>query len=157
MKTRYIKMELAIGSGMVAEEIPQVGNRFFESKTGELIVLDHQQKVVKKIYPKGDWYKFRSALKPVKKQPTPQFMQEMTLSMELQAITKENPLTRVDVIKKLWSFIRKHGLQNPQNRRNIDVGKNELTKALFKKEQISMFEMTKLISQHMKHMPRKRK
>ncbi len=59
-----------------------------------------------------------------------------------------SPLPRTEVTKKLWAYIRQHGLQDSQNRRMINADEN--LKAIFDgRSQVSMFEMTKLVSRHM--------
>ena len=60
-----------------------------------------------------------------------------------------NPLPRTEVTKKVWEYIKKFKLQNEANKRMIDA--DEKLKAVFGgKKQVSMFEMTKLISDHLK-------
>lgn len=76
-------------------------------------------------------------------------MKEMELSEELEAVTGKGPMSRGQVIKKVWDYIKKHDLQNPQNKRNILA--DEKLKVVFGgKKEVTMFEMTKLLSQHMK-------
>ena len=75
-------------------------------------------------------------------------MKPMTLSAELQAVVGEGPMPRSEVVKKLWEYIKKNDLQNPQNKRNILA--DEKLKAVFGgKEEVTMFEMTKLVSAHL--------
>jgi chromatin remodeling complex protein RSC6 len=58
------------------------------------------------------------------------------------------PLPRTEVTKKVWEYIKKHKLQNAENKRNIDA--DDKLKAIFGgKKQVTMFEMTKLISAHL--------
>lgn len=79
----------------------------------------------------------------------PALMKEMELSEELEAVTGKGPMSRGQVIKKVWDYIKKHDLQNPQNKRNILA--DEKLKVVFGgKKEVTMFEMTKLLSQHMK-------
>ncbi len=67
----------------------------------------------------------------------------------LAAVVGSTPLPRTEVTKKLWHYIRKNGLQDSINRRMINADDN--LKAVFNgKSQVSMFEMTKLVSRHMK-------
>ena len=73
----------------------------------------------------------------------------MTPSAILAAVVGANPLPRTEVTKKVWDYIKKFNLQNALNRRMIDA--DEKLKAVFGgKKQVSMFEMTKLISDHLK-------
>ena len=81
--------------------------------------------------------------------PNAAFMKAMTPSAVLAAVVGSTPLPRTEVTKKVWEYIKKLDLQNPQNRRMIDA--DEKLKAVFGgKKQVSMFEMTKLISDHLK-------
>jgi chromatin remodeling complex protein RSC6 len=73
----------------------------------------------------------------------------LNLSAELEAVVGAGPLPRTEVVKKLWEYIKKNNLQNPANKRNILA--DEKLKAVFGgKAEVTMFEMTKLVSAHMK-------
>ena len=77
------------------------------------------------------------------------FMKPLTPSAELSAVVGNKPLPRTEVTKKLWAYIKKNGLQDKKNRRNINADEN--LKPIFGgKAQVSMFEMTKLVSKHLK-------
>ncbi len=78
----------------------------------------------------------------------PALLKPMNLSEELEAVVGKGPLPRSQVVKNLWEYIKKHDLQNPQNKRNILADEKLLT--LFKKKEVTMFEMTKIVSPHMK-------
>ncbi len=80
--------------------------------------------------------------------PNAAFMKPMNLSPELQAVVGKGPMPRSEVVKKLWEYIKKNGLQDQQNKRNINADEN-LKKVFGGKETVSMFEMTKLVSQHL--------
>lgn len=76
------------------------------------------------------------------------FMKPMNISPELALVVGEDPMPRSEVVKKLWVYIKKHGLQDEKNKRNINADEN--LKAVFGgKETVSMFEMAKLISKHL--------
>jgi upstream activation factor subunit UAF30 len=77
----------------------------------------------------------------------PALLKPMQLSSELEDIVGKGPLPRSQVVKKLWEYIKKHDLQNPQNKRNILA--DEKLEKIFKKKEVTMFEMTKLVSPHM--------
>ncbi len=91
---------------------------------------------------------------PVKKvktarKPNAAFMKPMTPSSELAAVIGTNPMPRTDVTKKVWDYIKKNKLQDAVNKRNINA--DDKLKAVFGgKKTVSMFEMTKLISGHLK-------
>ena len=68
---------------------------------------------------------------------------------KLAKVVGEKPLPRTELTKKLWAYIRKNGLQDPKKRTQINA--DESLKAVFNgKKSVSMFEMTKLVSGHVK-------
>lgn len=76
------------------------------------------------------------------------FMKPLTPSAELAAIVGAKPLPRTEVTKKLWDYIKSNNLQDAKDRRQINA--DAKLKPIFGKAQVSMFEMTKLVSQHLK-------
>ncbi|MEA2283905.1 MAG: hypothetical protein QOK21_4512 [Solirubrobacteraceae bacterium] len=72
----------------------------------------------------------------------------VTPSADLAAITGSAPLPRSEVVSKIWDHIRKNNLQNPQNKREI-LADDKLQK-VFGKDRATMFEMNKLLSNHLK-------
>jgi upstream activation factor subunit UAF30 len=95
-----------------------------------------------------------AAKKPAKKsgakrKPNAAFMKAMTPSAVLAAVVGNNPMPRTEVTKKIWDYIKKNKLQDAINRRLINA--DEKLKAVFGgKGKVSMFEMTKLVSNHLK-------
>ncbi|MBS1970760.1 MAG: SWIB/MDM2 domain-containing protein [Bdellovibrionales bacterium] len=83
-----------------------------------------------------------------KRKPNPAFMKPLTPSATLAAVVGATPLPRTEVVKKLWAYIKKNGLQDTKNRRNINA--DDKLKPIFGKGTVSMFEMTKLVSKHLK-------
>ncbi|WP_245503614.1 SWIB/MDM2 domain-containing protein [Aquabacterium lacunae] len=79
-----------------------------------------------------------------KRTPNAAFMKALTPSAALAAVIGDKPLPRTEVTKKVWEYIKKHNLQDAANKRNINA--DAKLKVIFKKDQVSMFEMTKLIS-----------
>lgn len=75
-------------------------------------------------------------------------MKPMQVSDDLAAVVGNGPMPRSEVVKKLWEYIRKHNLQDQQNKRNINADEN-LQKVFDGKKTVSMFEMTKLVSKHL--------
>ncbi|MFB6181425.1 MAG: SWIB/MDM2 domain-containing protein [Candidatus Magasanikbacteria bacterium] len=75
-------------------------------------------------------------------------MKPMDLSDELQAIVGEESLPRGQVMKKVWEYIKSNDLQVEENKRQIKAD-DKLRPIFDGQDQISMFEMTKLVSQHM--------
>jgi upstream activation factor subunit UAF30 len=94
--------------------------------------------------------KAAAAKKPAAaRKPNAAFMKAMTPSAVLAAVVGASPLPRTEVTKKVWDYIKKHNLQDAANRRMINA--DDKLKAVFGgKAQVSMFEMTKLISDHLK-------
>ncbi len=79
----------------------------------------------------------------------PALLKPYDLSEELEAVVGKGPMPRGQVVKKIWEYIKKHDLQNPKNKRNILA--DDKLKAIFGgKGEVTMFEMTKLVSAHMK-------
>lgn len=76
------------------------------------------------------------------------FMKPMQVSSELADIVGAGPMPRSEVVKKLWDYIKKNGLQDSQNKRNINADA-KLQKVFGGKKTVSMFEMTKLVSGHL--------
>jgi chromatin remodeling complex protein RSC6 len=91
-----------------------------------------------------------AAKKPAaKRKPNAAFMKPLTPSVMLASIVGGTPLPRTEVTKKIWDYIKKNKLQDAINRRLINA--DEKLKAVFGgKSKVSMFEMTKLVSNHLK-------
>ncbi|HVT35448.1 MAG TPA: SWIB/MDM2 domain-containing protein [Nevskiaceae bacterium] len=75
--------------------------------------------------------------------------QVVSLSPDLQAVVGASSLTRAELTKKVWDYIKKNGLQDAKIRRNINADE-KLGKIFGGKKQVSMFEMTKLVNKHVK-------
>jgi chromatin remodeling complex protein RSC6 len=85
---------------------------------------------------------------PAKKRtPNAAFMKAMTPSGSLAAIIGDKPVPRTEVTKKVWEYIKKNNLQDANKRTMINA--DPKLKEIFKKSQVSMFEMTKLINSHL--------
>ena len=82
-----------------------------------------------------------------KRTPNAAFMKAMTPSAALAAIIGDKPVPRTEVTKKVWEYIKKHNLQDSAKRTMINA--DAKLKEIFKKAQVSMFEMTKLINGHL--------
>jgi chromatin remodeling complex protein RSC6 len=90
----------------------------------------------------------KTAKPTAKRKPNAAFMKAMTPSASLAAVVGAKPLPRTEVVKKIWEYIKKNNLQDTANKRMINA--DEKLRAVFGKKQVSMFEMTKIISQHLK-------
>ena len=84
-----------------------------------------------------------------KRKPSAAFMKPMTPSATLAEVVGAKAIPRTEVTKKLWAYIKKNGLQDKKNRRMINADAN--LKAVFGgKASVNMFDMTKLVSKHLK-------
>lgn len=89
------------------------------------------------------------ATKKTEKKPNPALMKPVQPDEVLAKVVGSAPMPRSEITKKLWDYIKKNGLQDPKEKRNINA--DDALKAVFGgKAKVSMFEMTKLVSQHMK-------
>jgi chromatin remodeling complex protein RSC6 len=84
-----------------------------------------------------------------KRKPNAAFMKAMTPSTTLASVVGSMPLPRTEVTKKIWDYIKKNKLQDSINRRLINADE-KLRQVFGGKKQVSMFEMTKLVSNHLK-------
>ncbi len=81
--------------------------------------------------------------------PTAGFMKPVTPSSALAAVIGSEPVPRTEITKKVWDYIKANKLQDETNKRNINA--DAKLQAVFDgKKQVTMFEMTKLISAHVK-------
>ena len=84
-----------------------------------------------------------------KRKPNPAFMRPMTPSATLGAVIGTNAMPRTEVTKKIWGYIKRNSLQDKKNKRMIKA--DDKLKAVFGgKATVNMFEMTKLVSRHLK-------
>ncbi len=84
----------------------------------------------------------------VTEQKQSKFMQPMQVSEALAAVVGKGPMPRTEVTKKLWAYIKSKRLQDPKNKRNIVPDAN-LEKVFGGKEDVNMFDMTKLVNKHL--------
>ena len=75
-------------------------------------------------------------------------MKPMNVSGDLAKVVGNGPMPRSEVVKKLWVYIKKNNLQDSKNRRNINADEN-LKRVFGGKGTVNMFEMTKLVSNHL--------
>jgi upstream activation factor subunit UAF30 len=107
-----------------------------------VIVMAKKKKVAKKA-PKAKKAAGKSGRKP-----NPSFMKPLTPDSALANVVGAKPLPRTEVVKKLWAYIKKNGLQDSVNKRMINA--DDTLKPVFGgKGQVSMFEMTKLVNGHL--------
>jgi upstream activation factor subunit UAF30 len=102
---------------------------------------DREMAVKKKASPK------KKAAKKSARKPNPAFMRPVQPDAVLAAVVGDKPLPRTELTKKLWAYIKKNGLQDKINKRNINADE-KLQKVFGGKKTVSMFEMTKLVGKH---------
>jgi chromatin remodeling complex protein RSC6 len=84
-----------------------------------------------------------------KRKPNAAFMKPVQPDAALAAVVGNKAMPRTELTKKIWAYIKKKGLQDSKNKRMINA--DETLKGVFGgKKQVSMFEMTKLVSKHVK-------
>ncbi|MFL5577509.1 MAG: SWIB/MDM2 domain-containing protein [Gemmatimonadaceae bacterium] len=83
-----------------------------------------------------------------KRAPNAAFMKAMQPSEQLGAVVGNQPMPRTEVTKKLWAYIKKNNLQDAKERRMINA--DDRLRPIFKKDQVSMFDMTKLVNKHLR-------
>ncbi len=88
-----------------------------------------------------------AAKKKAKRKPNPAFMRPLQPDAALGAIVGNKPLPRTQITKKIWAYIKKNSLQDEQNRRMINA--DDKLQAIFGgAKQVSMFDLTKRINEH---------
>ena len=91
----------------------------------------------------------KKAKKKSARKPNAAFMKPLTPDAALSAVIGAKAVPRTEVTKKLWAYIKKNGLQDKKNKRNINA--DAALKVVFAgKGTVNMFEMTKLVSKHVK-------
>jgi upstream activation factor subunit UAF30 len=83
------------------------------------------------------------------RKPNPAFMKPLQPDDTLAAVVGDKAMPRTEVTKKIWAYIKKKGLQDSVNRRNINADE-KLLPLFGGKKTVSMFEMTKLVNKHLK-------
>ena len=90
----------------------------------------------------------KAAKKKSKRKPNAAFMRPVTPDAKLAEVVGSKGLPRTELTKKLWAYIKKNGLQDNKNRRNINAD-DKLRPVFGGKSQVSMFDMTKLVNRHL--------
>jgi upstream activation factor subunit UAF30 len=91
----------------------------------------------------------KTAKKAAKRKPNAAFMAPLTPSPALAAVVGSKGIPRTQIIKKIWDYIKKNGLQDKKNRRMINADE-KLGVVFGGKKQISMFELAKVVNKHVK-------
>lgn len=98
-----------------------------------------KKKVAKKAAPK----------KKTARKPNPAFMKPLTASAALAEVIGSKPMPRTEIVSQIWKYIKKNNLQDKKNRRMINADA-KLKPVFGSKSQISMFELAKVVSKHVK-------
>ena len=101
------------------------------------------KKAAKKAAPKKAAKKAAPKKKSARK-PNAAFMAPLTVSSTLAEVIGSKPMPRTEIVKKIWDYIKKNGLQDKKNRRMINA--DDKLKPIFGKAQISMFELAKIVN-----------
>lgn len=96
--------------------------------------------------------KKRATKKKKKRKPNPQFMKPVRPDAQLAAVVGSEPLPRRLLTKKIWNYIKRHELQDKQNRRMINADA-KLKPVFDGKSKVSMFEMEKYLGHHLRKAP----
>lgn len=83
-----------------------------------------------------------------KRKPNAAFMAPLTPSSQLAEVIGNKGMPRTEIVKKIWDYIKKNNLQDKKNRRMINA--DAKLKPIFGKDQISMFELAKVVNKHVK-------
>ena len=89
----------------------------------------------------------KTATKTAARKPNAAFMKPLTPSATLAAVIGAQPMPRTEVTKKIWEYIKKNNLQDAKEKRNINA--DAKLRPIFGKDQVTMFEMTKLVNSHL--------
>jgi chromatin remodeling complex protein RSC6 len=90
----------------------------------------------------------KAAKKSAKKRtPSAAFMRPVQPDNQLSQVVGSSPLPRTELTKKLWAYIKRNGLQDSKNRRNINAD-DKLRPVFNGRSQVTMFDMTKLVNKH---------
>lgn len=115
-------------------------------KAAKKVAKKAAKKVVKKAAKK---VAKKAVKKAAKRKPNAAFMAALTPSATLAAVIGNKAIPRTEIIKKIWDYIKKNKLQDSKNRRMINADEKLL--ALFAgKKQVSMFDLAKIVSKHVK-------
>ncbi len=107
------------------------------------------KKAVKKVAKKAAKKAAKPAKKKVARKPNAAFMAALTPSATLASVVGAKPLPRTQIIKKIWDYIKKNGLQDKKNKRMINADA-KLKEVFGGKGQVSMFDLAKIVSKHVK-------
>ena len=107
------------------------------------------KKVAKKAPAKAPKKAAKKVAKKAARKPNAAFMTPLTPSATLAEVIGNKPLPRTEIVRKIWDYIKKNNLQDKKNKRMINA--DSKLKAVFAgKDQVSMFDLAKIVSKHVK-------
>jgi upstream activation factor subunit UAF30 len=133
---------MAKAAKKAAKKVAKKAPKKAAKKAAKKVAKKAPKKTAKKAAPK------KAAKKKSARKPNAAFMAPLTLSDALAKVVGNKPLPRTEIIKKIWVYIKKNGLQDSKNRRMINA--DAALKPIFVKDQISMFEMAGALNKHVK-------
>jgi upstream activation factor subunit UAF30 len=119
------------------------------AKTAKKAAKKAAKKTAKKAAKKAAKPAKKAAKKKSARKPNAAFMAPLTVSATLAEVIGNKPLPRTQIIKKIWDYIKKNGLQDKKNRRMINADA-KLKPVFAGKTQISMFELAKVVNKNVK-------
>lgn len=90
----------------------------------------------------------KKAAKKAARKPNAAFMAPLTPGDKLAAVIGDKPTPRTEIVKKIWEYIKKNDLQDSKNKRMINA--DDKLKPLFGKDQVSMFDLAKIVNDNIK-------
>ena len=90
----------------------------------------------------------KKAAKKSARKPNAAFMAPLMPDEKLAAVIGDKPAPRTEIVKKIWEYIKKNNLQDSKNKRMINA--DEKLKPLFGKDQVSMFDLAKIVNDNIK-------
>jgi upstream activation factor subunit UAF30 len=118
-------------------------------KTAKKAAKKTAKKAVKKAAKKPAKKAAKKSAKKSARKPNAAFMAPLSPSPALAEVIGSKALPRTEIIKKIWDYIKKNGLQDKKNRRMINAD-GKLKTVFGGKGQVSMFELAKIVSKHVK-------
>jgi upstream activation factor subunit UAF30 len=131
----------------MAKAVKKAAKKAAKKSTKKAAKKASPKKAAKKASKKAS--KKGGAKKKSARKPNAAFMAPLTASPALAEVIGAKPLPRTEIIKKIWDYIKKNGLQDKKNRRMINAD-DKLRIVFAGKDQISMFELAKVVTKHVK-------
>lgn len=141
------EMNVSYNVGKAIEFLAKKGTNNKNTVENYIKAVDMIESEITRLNPPKKEVKKAVKKKTVVKSKAQDFMRKLTPSKELAVIVGDSPLARTHAVTKIWDHVKKHNLQNPKNKRNIMC--DEALQKVFKKKEVSMFEMAGMIGKHL--------